>query len=99
VIAGKEAVRSLDQAAGVRDSKTVVEHADPETRCAHPRARAGRRAEVRYCGMPEYNELMARPYANLNRLLAWQHATASAQALKRRSGCRGACWTSFPSSR
>jgi ribonuclease HIII len=34
-----------------------------------------------FCGMPKYNELMARPGANLNRLLAWQHATALDQAL------------------
>jgi ribonuclease HIII len=31
--------------------------------------------------MPKYNELMSRPGANLNRLLAWQHATALEQAL------------------
>ena len=31
--------------------------------------------------MPKYNELMLRPGANLNRLLAWQHATALDQAL------------------
>jgi ribonuclease HIII len=31
--------------------------------------------------MPKYNELMGRPGANLNRLLAWQHATALEQAL------------------
>ena len=34
-----------------------------------------------FCGMPKYNELMGRPHANLNRLLAWQHATALEQAL------------------
>ncbi len=34
-----------------------------------------------HCGMPKYNELMLRPGANLNRLLAWQHATALMQAL------------------
>jgi ribonuclease HIII len=33
------------------------------------------------CGMPKYNELMLRPGANLNRLLAWQHATALVAAL------------------
>jgi ribonuclease HIII len=31
--------------------------------------------------MPKYNDLMGRPGANLNRLLAWQHATALEQAL------------------
>jgi ribonuclease HIII len=34
-----------------------------------------------FCGMPKYNELMSKPHANLNRLLAWQHATALDQAL------------------
>lgn len=34
-----------------------------------------------FCQMPKYNELMGRPGANLNRLLAWQHATALDQAL------------------
>ncbi len=37
-----------------------------------------------FCGMPKYNELMARAGANLNRLLAWQHATALEQALSAR---------------
>jgi ribonuclease HIII len=31
--------------------------------------------------MPKYNALMLKPGANLNRLLAWQHATALEQAL------------------
>jgi ribonuclease HIII len=35
--------------------------------------------------MPKYNELMARPRANLNGLLAWQHATALTQALAEKS--------------
>ena len=38
-------------------------------------------ARVCFCGMPKYNDLMSRPGANLNRLLAWQHATALEQAL------------------
>jgi ribonuclease HIII len=36
----------------------------------------GATAKTCFCGMPKYNELMSRPGANLNRLLAWQHATA-----------------------
>jgi ribonuclease HIII len=32
---------------------------------------------------------MSRPYANLNKLLAWQHATALAQALKVKAAPRG----------
>ena len=34
-----------------------------------------------FCGMPKYNELMARPRANLNTLLAWMHASALIDAL------------------
>ena len=36
------------------------------------------------CGMMKYNELMGRPGANLNRLLAWQHATALNAALNQK---------------
>ena len=41
--------------------------------------------ETCFCGMPKYNELMARPGANLNRLLAWQHATALQQGLNKKT--------------
>jgi ribonuclease HIII len=34
--------------------------------------------------MARYNELMGRPGANLNRLLAWQHATALTAALAKK---------------
>ena len=36
-------------------------------------------------GMPKYNELMAKPKANLNLLLAWQHAKALEKALDRKA--------------
>jgi ribonuclease HIII len=39
--------------------------------------------------MAKYNLIMSRPGANLNRLLAWQHATALSQALARKKAPRG----------
>ncbi len=69
--------------AGVKDSKKIselqifkLEQAIRETK--------GVVVRTCFCGMPKYNELMARPGANLNRLLAWQHATALEQALAER---------------
>jgi ribonuclease HII len=67
-------------AAGVKDSKKIAEtqiiKLDQLIRATH-----GAVVETCVCGMPKYNELMGRPGANLNRLLAWQHATALARAL------------------
>lgn len=67
-------------AAGVKDSKKIAE---PQIMRLDALIRGTRGAVVRtcFCGMPKYNELMGRPGANLNRLLAWQHATALEQAL------------------
>ncbi len=87
VIAGKEAVLAW-QAAGVRDSKTVV---DTQILKLDEliRATPGVVAEVRYMEMGEYNRVMARPYASLNRLLAQHHADALDAALKRKWVPRG----------
>jgi ribonuclease HIII len=67
--------------AGVKDSKKIAESQifalDKMIRETH-----GAVVETCFCGMSKYNELMGRPGANLNRLLAWQHATALAKALK-----------------
>ncbi len=66
--------------AGVQDSKKIAESQiiklDKLIRATH-----GVVVKTCCCGMPKYNELMSRPGANLNRLLAWQHATALEQAL------------------
>ncbi|MEI6861094.1 MAG: ribonuclease HIII [Verrucomicrobiota bacterium] len=66
--------------AGVQDSKKIAESQiiklDGIIRTTH-----GAVVKTCLCGMPKYNELMSRPQANLNRLLAWQHATALEQAL------------------
>jgi ribonuclease HIII len=40
--------------------------------------------EKSFCSMSKYNELMARPRANLNKLIAWLHAKALEAALDKR---------------
>ncbi len=79
VIADRRAVETW-MTAGVKDSKRLAElqifKLDQLIRDT-----PGAVVRTCLCGMPKYNELMARPRANLNRLLAWQHATALEQAL------------------
>lgn len=79
VIADKTAIEAWRKA-GVQDSKKITE---PRIIELDKLIRGTGGAVVRtcFCGMPKYNELMSRPGANLNRLLAWQHATALEQAL------------------
>ncbi len=79
VIADKAAIEAWIKA-GVKDSKKIAE---PQIMKLDAIIRDTRGVAVRtcFCGMPKYNELMGRPGANLNRLLAWQHATALEQAL------------------
>lgn len=79
VVADKPAIEAWIKA-GVKDSKKIAElqifRLD-----ALIRDTKGAVVRTVFCGMPKYNELMSRPGANLNRLLAWQHATALEQAL------------------
>jgi ribonuclease HIII len=79
VIADRSAIEGWIKA-GVKDSKKI---ADPQIIKLEELIRGthGVVVETCQCGMPRYNELMARPRANLNSLLAWQHATALARAL------------------
>jgi ribonuclease HIII len=79
VVADKPAIDAWLKA-GVKDSKRL---ADTQILKLDDLIRKTPGAVVKtcYCGMPKYNELMMRPGANLNRLLAWQHATALDQAL------------------
>jgi ribonuclease HIII len=79
VIAYKPAIDAWLKA-GVKDSKQL---ADSQILRLDDLIRKTRGAVAKtcFCGMPKYNELMLRPGANLNRLLAWQHATALDQAL------------------
>jgi len=87
VIADKTAVEGWIKA-GVKDSKRIVDsqiiRLDKLIRETH-----GVAVATCLCGMAKYNLLMSRPRANLNRLLAWQHATALAQALSRKRAPRG----------
>ena len=83
VIADKPAIEAWRKA-GVQDSKKIAE---PQIMKLDQIIRATRGAvvEVCYCRtMERYNELMGRPGANLNRLLAWQHATALSDALAKK---------------
>jgi ribonuclease HIII len=79
VIADPAAIRGWIEA-GVKDSKKIAE-AQIVKLDKLIRGTPGAVARTCLCGMPKYNELMGRPHANLNRLLAWQHATALEQAL------------------
>jgi ribonuclease HIII len=87
VIADKTAIEGWIKA-GVKDSKRIVDSQinklDKLIRETH-----GVAVATCLCGMPKYNLIMSRPRANLNRLLAWQHATALVQALSRKKAPRG----------
>lgn len=79
VIADRPAIEGWIKA-GVKDSKAIAElqiiKLDKLIR-----ETPGVIVRTCFCGMPKYNELMSRPGANLNRLLAWEHATALEQSL------------------
>ncbi len=79
VIADKPAIEAWIKA-GVKDSKRIAEMQIFKLEQVI-RETEGVVVRTCFCGMPKYNELMGRPHANLNRLLAWQHATALEQAL------------------
>ncbi|MEM9157610.1 MAG: ribonuclease HIII [Verrucomicrobiota bacterium] len=68
---------------GIRDSKTITDGRILKLDKAI-RETKGAVVESFYCGMPKYNELMAKPRANLNLLLAWMHSKSLAHALKRK---------------
>lgn len=83
VIADKVMIDAWREA-GVQDSKKIVDTQIIRLD-AIIRETKGVVVEVCYCRtMARYNELMGRPGANLNRLLAWQHATALGDALAKR---------------
>jgi ribonuclease HIII len=87
VVADEVAVQAWLKA-GVRDSKTIV---DTQILKLDDLIRdtPGTVVETRHMGMAEYNRVMARPYASLNRLLASHHADALDAALKRKWVPRG----------
>jgi len=79
VIADKPAIEAWIKA-GVKDSKKIAELQIMKLD-AIIRDTRGVAVRTWFCGMPKYNELMARPRANLNLLLAWMHASALTEAL------------------
>ncbi len=87
VIAEKPAIDAW-RAAGVRDSKSI-EDSQILKLDELIQNTPGVVTEVRFMEMPEYNRVMARPYASLNRLLAQHHADALAAALQKKWVPRG----------
>jgi ribonuclease HIII len=87
VIAEKPAIEAWRQA-GVRDSKSIEDSVILKLDDVI-RNTPGVIVETVYCGMDKYNELMLKPQANLNRLLAWQHARALEAALQKKWVPRG----------
>ncbi len=87
VVADEPAVQAWLKA-GVRDSKTIV---DTQILKLDELIRdtPGVVVEVRHMAMAEYNRVMARPYASLNRLLASHHADALQAALQKKWVPRG----------
>ena len=83
VIADGEAVRAWIKA-GVRDSKTIVDSNIFRLEVLI-RKTPGVVVKTAFCNMARYNELMAKPMANLNKLLAWLHARALEGALEEKS--------------
>lgn len=79
VIADKPAIEAWIKA-GVKDSKKISEM---QIFKLDQIIRDTRNVAVKtfQLGMPKYNELMAKPRANLNLLLAWQHSIALLEAL------------------
>ncbi len=87
VIAEKPAIEAW-RAAGVRDSKSI-EDSQILKLDELIQNTPGVVTEVRFMEMAEYNRVMARPYASLNRLLAQHHADALAAALQKKWVPRG----------
>ena len=83
VIADGDMVRGWMEE-GIKDSKKI---SDPQIlRLERIILRTkGAVIEKSFCGMGKYNELMNRPKANLNKLIAWLHAKALEAALDKKS--------------
>lgn len=79
VIADKPAIEAWRKA-GVQDSKRLAESQILKLDKVI-RNTPGVSVKTFHLRMPKYNELMAKPRANLNLLLAWQHAIALIEAL------------------
>lgn len=87
VIADGDMVRTWTEK-GIQDSKKIT-----DTRIVQLekeiRNTDGVVVETAYCSMERYNELMARPRANLNQLLAWLHGKTLNNALDKKAVPRG----------
>ncbi len=68
---------------GIKDSKKI---ADTQILRLDKKIRQTKGAVVKtaFCGMTKYNQLMSRPQANLNKLMAWLHARALEEALQKK---------------
>lgn len=82
VVADGEMVRGWREA-GVKDSKGITDSSIINLEKTIKKTK-GVVVKTAYCGMAKYNQLMARPNANLNRLLAWLHARSLESALEKR---------------
>lgn len=83
VIAGPEAIHAL-RAAGVKDSKSINDREIVKLDKII-RSTQGVFVTSAQCSMEKYNELMSKPGANLNKLLAWLHAKSLGDALDKQS--------------
>jgi len=82
VIADGDMVREWMKA-GIKDSKKIADGQIIKLEKVIRKTK-GVVIESSYCGMDKYNELMSRPRANVNKLLAWLHAKALEKALDKR---------------
>lgn len=82
VIADGDMVREW-RAEGIRDSKTITDASIMRMEKIILKTK-GVIVRKTFANMNRYNELMAKPNANLNKLLAWYHARSIAAALEMR---------------
>lgn len=83
VIADGDMVREW-QAAGVKDSKTMTDGSILRLEKVILKTK-GVVVKKTFANMGRYNELMSKPGANLNKLLAWYHSKSVAAALQART--------------
>jgi len=83
VIAGPDAIRELRKS-GVKDSKRINDREILKLEKVI-RDTPGVVVTTAACSMEKYNELMGKPGANLNKLLAWLHSRSLGDALDKKS--------------
>lgn len=82
VVADEVAVRQWRKA-GIKDSKSLSDDSIQRLEKIILKT-PGVVVQSAWCSMEKYNALMAKPTANLNKLLAWLHARALTSALEKR---------------